>query len=311
VVVGGVAAPQSWPLGEIHDVTDAILHTLVYADLFDYPLSAAEIHRYLTGYAAPLATVEEVLARDGRLGVCWTSCSSLWFLAGRDQLVGLRRQREASSQILWRRARPYTRLIAAVPFVRMVGITGSLSMNNVNGPRDDIDLLIVTAPNRVWLARGLVILIVYLARRFGVDLCPNYVMAEHYLRLDEPSLFTAHELAQIVPLDGWATYCRLLESNGWMTAFLPNAAPRQASVCEKGVAARAAQRALEEVLGGRLGDALEQWERERKIPRLRRVAGEQGGTGTSYTPDLCKGHASNHAASVSQRYADRFSAWRI
>jgi hypothetical protein len=181
-------------------------------------------------------------------------------------------------------------------------------MNNVSGPQDDIDLLIVTAQNRVWLARGLVILIVHLARTFGVYFCPNYLIAEHRLELVEPSLFTAHELAQLVPLFGLDTYHRFLERNAWMTAFLPNASPKRASARELQVALRYGQRALEGLLGGRLGDALEYWERGRKIPRLRQVAGEQGGSGTIYTPDLCKGHADDHAASVHQQYAARLAA---
>lgn len=302
------AATASWSAAAIHDLADAILHTVVYADLFDYPLRIEEIHRYLTGNSAPLTTVEKHLEQSGRLDGHLASAPPFWFLAGREHLGGLRREREAFSRVLWQRAKRYGRLVAAIPFVRMVSITGSLAVNNVSGPKDDIDLLIVTARNRVWLARGLVILIVHLARKSGVVICPNYVIVEHRLEIGEASLFTAHELAQLVPLYGLDTYCRLLERNAWMTAFLPNASPKQAGVREIAVALRFGQRALEGLLGGRLGDALERWERERKIAHLRRVASEQGGSGTSYTPDLCKGHADDHAASVYQRYVARLAA---
>jgi hypothetical protein len=78
-----------------------------------------------------------------------------------------------------------------------------------------------------------------------------------------------------------------------------------------GTAVRLGQRVLEAALGGRLGDAVERWERERKISRLRQVADEQGGSGATYTPDLCKGHADDHAASVYQQYATRLSVLRI
>jgi hypothetical protein len=303
----GRATAETWPAGAIHSVADAILYTLVYADLFDYPLRSEEIHRYLTVYPAPLAMVEELLHQDSRLGERLGSVPPFWFLAGREHLVGLRREREAFSQSLWQQARRYGYLIAAIPFVRMVSITGSLAMNNVSSPQDDIDLLIVVAENRVWLARGLAILIVHLARRFGVEICPNYVIAEHRLELGEPSLFTAHEMAQLVPIHGLETYHRLLESNAWLTRFLPNASPRQISVLETGMTVRLGQRVLEAALDGRLGDAVERWERERKISRLRQVADELGGNGAIYTPDLCKGHADDHAVSIYQQYVTRLA----
>lgn len=304
----GIATADIWPVRAIHDVADAILHTLVYADLFDYPLRSEEIHRYLIGYPAPLAVVEKHLHQDGRLGEHLGSVSPFWFLAGREHVIALRREREAFSLVLWQQAKHFGGLIAAIPFVRMVSITGSLAMNNVSSSQDDIDLLIVTARNRVWLARGLAILIVRLARRLGVEICPNYVIAEHRLELGGPNLFTAHEMAQLVPLHGLDVYYRLLERNAWLTRFLPNASPRQANVRETGTAVRLGQRVLEAALDGRLGDAVERWERERKIPRLRQVADEQDGSGAIYTPDLCKGHADDHAASVYQRYLTRLAA---
>jgi hypothetical protein len=181
-------------------------------------------------------------------------------------------------------------------------------MNNASGPQDDIDLLIVATRDRVWLARGLAILIVHLARPFGVELCPNYVLAEHKLELGPPNLYTAHELAQLVPLYGASTYQRLLECNAWVLNFLPNASPRQGNARETGTVARLGQRTLEAALGGRLGEILERREQAHKIPRLRQIADERGGQGTLYTPDLCKGHADDHATSIYQRYLTRLAA---
>jgi hypothetical protein len=290
-----------------YDLGEAILRTLVYADLFDYPLRASEIHRYLTGNRASLDRVRDYLETNHRFGHLHSS-PPFWFLAGREHLVDLRRQREAFSQVLWRQARRYAKLIAMMPFVRLVSVTGSLAMNNASGPQDDIDLLIVSTRDRVWLARGLAISIVHLARQFGVELCPNYVLAEHKLELGEPNLYTAHELAQLVPLYGASTYRRLLERNAWLVGFLPNASPRQENVREAGRAARLGQRVLEAVLAGRPGEVLEQREQARKIPRLRQIADEQGGKGTRYTPDLCKGHAGDHAASIYRRFVARLAA---
>jgi hypothetical protein len=304
-----IAVVNDWPVGAIRDLADAILCTVVYADLFDYPLRTEEIHHYLTGYSAPLSAVEEHLQQNSRLSEHLGSAAPFWFLAGREHLVGVRRQREAFSLVLREQAKRYGRLIGAMPFVRLVSITGSLAMNNVSGPHDDIDLLIVAAENRVWLARGLTILIVHLARTFGAELCPNYVIAEHKLELGEPSLFAAHEMAQLIPVSGLDMYFRLLESNAWSVDYLPNISPRPSSACRLPAVGRIGQRVLEAALSGRLGDAMERRERERKIPRLRQIAREQGGRGAMYTPDLCKGHADDHSASVHRQFVARLASY--
>ena len=67
---------------------EAILHTVDYADLFDYPLTAQQIHRYLTGCLAPVELVEQRLAEDS------TTRSRLepvpiWVLDGRKHLSSL------------------------------------------------------------------------------------------------------------------------------------------------------------------------------------------------------------------------------
>ncbi|MEJ2735766.1 MAG: hypothetical protein P8189_19750 [Anaerolineae bacterium] len=304
----GNAQPR--PSITIHSVADAILHTLVYADLFDYPLTVLEIHRFLTGYAAPLATVEEHLGHHDLLCERLGSTAPFWFLAGREHLVAMRQEREVFSRTLWRQARRYARLMTAIPFVRMVSITGSLAMNNASHAQDDVDLLIVAAKGRVWLARGMVILVVRLAQQMGTELCPNYVLSEHRLHLDEPSLFTAHELAQLVPLHGLETYHRLLEDNAWLVEYLPNALPREVSMGGTRWPGRGWQWLLETVLAGRAGDAVERWERERKIPRLIQAAERRGGTEVTYTPDLCKGHVDDHASLVHELYMERLAKYR-
>ncbi|MGD8472880.1 MAG: hypothetical protein PVH95_03025 [Anaerolineae bacterium] len=305
----GAADTTVYPVLAVHSVVDAILQTLIYADLFDYPLKLQEIHRFLTGYAASLATIEEALSRHPVLCERTSSIGPFWFLAGRERLVGLREEREGFSQTLWCKARRYVWLMAAMPFLRMVSITGSLAMNNASSAQDDIDLLIVAAKGRVWLTRGLVILVVRLAERMSIELCPNYILSENYLHLDEPSLFIAHELAQLVPLYGLETYHRLLENNAWVIDYLPNALPLDASIDGIGGLRHGGQKLLEAALAGRVGDAVERWERERKIPRLLQTAEQRGGTEVIYTPNLCKGHVNDHASTVRDLYVERLAKY--
>src|SRR5512139_2012625 len=177
----------------------AILHTLLYSDLFDYPLTSAEAAHYLIGMPGTPAEVRACLAQS-----CWLAdrvieMNGYFALRGREALIARRLDRAAASERLWRRARRFVRVLRAVPFVRMIAITGSLAMKN-SAAHDDIDVLIVTAPDRVWLTRALAIALVYAGKLCGDTLCPNYVISERALALDRRTLFVAHEFAQMAPV---------------------------------------------------------------------------------------------------------------
>lgn len=301
-------APLPWPCSRANGLAVAILQAIVYADLFDYPLKAPEIHRFLPGWSATLAEVEGCLAHDRRLGVRLGAAAPFWFLAGRDHLVAVRRQRESSAAALWASARRYAHLIAALPFVKMVAVTGALAVNNPSSAQDDIDLLIVSQKGRVWLVRGQAVLLVRAVRQLGVTLCPNYVLADHVLDFGPPSLFTAHELAQLVPLYGWDLYRRILAINHWVAHYLPNAGAHGEGEPEMGALLRSSKRVLEAALSWRPGDGLEEWEQRRKIPRLTQEAAARGGADALFTPDICKGHMGDHGAKILQRFAEALAA---
>jgi hypothetical protein len=187
----------------------------------------------------------------------------------------------------------------------MVGLTGSLAMGNVDG-RGDIDLMVVSAPGRVWLGRAAVIAVVHVARLAGDTLCPNYVVAENALALDDGSIYGAHELAQMVPLYGRTVYQRLWAGNPQIARHLPNARPYTMPPDRLLPVGRLLKRGVEYLLGGTLGDRLEAWERHRKVTRLR---GQQLAPSAEivFSPDRCKGHFDRHRARVLAAYHRRLA----
>ena len=267
----------------------AVLLTLAYADVFDYPLAAPEVQRYLSFQAASLPEVNRAL--DELLAARAVVRAGEWFaLPGRRRLAATRRRRAAVAARLWRKALRYGRLLAALPFVRMVAVTGSLSMFNTDQGRD-IDFMLVSAPGRLWTARALALLVTRLARLEGVSLCPNYIVTTAALEFQERSLYVAHEVAQMVPLSGAPVYERIRALNTWTDDFLPNAssAPRPPVA---GALPAPAQRLLETALRRLPVQRFEAWEMERKVRRLSR---EQASSPEAYfSADVCKGHADRH-----------------
>ena len=283
----------------------AIWRTVAYVDLFDYPLTAVEIHRYLDGVSATASEVAKTLISSPALLDHLSHREGFFCLPEREEIVDVRHQRRRRAQQLWPEAVRYGRIIAQLPFVRMVAITGSLAMNNVADDAD-IDYFIVTENGRLWLARALVIGIVRLAARRGVILCPNYFVAESALTLPEHNIYTAREIVQMVPLFGVSVYKKLRQHNCWASRFMPNAeGPPLVQILEP-EPGRWAQRLTELPLRSLVGTWLEQWERRRKIDKLQ---AQQNGSGESlFTAVICKGHFQAHQQRTLSAYQRRLKS---
>jgi hypothetical protein len=280
----------------------AVVQTVAYADIFDYPLTADQIHRYLIGVQVGRGTIRGLLSNQLPKGI---SREGRYFtLAGREAAIQTRKRRLAEAVEFWRQAVHYGRRISQLPFVRMVGVTGALAMdNNADG---DIDYLIITEPGRLWLCRALIVALVKVAALHGTELCPNYFLSERALELEERNLFTAHEVTQMVPLSGVAIYQQLRDLNRWTDRFLPNAtgAPRRLAATEP--AARRTRRLLEGTLRSRVCGPLERWEMNRKVRKLGNRG--NGHAEAAFGPDWCKGHFGDHGQATLSRYAERLRA---
>ena len=289
----------------------AILRTLLYSDLFDYPLTYAEAAHYLIGLPATADEVRACLMRSGWLADRVIELDGYLALRGRETLIARRLDRAAASDRLWRRAQRFVRVLRLLPFVRMIAITGALAMKNSDA-HDDIDVLIVTAPDRVWLTRALSIALVYAGKLCGDTLCPNYVISERALTLDRHTLFVAHEFAQMVPVYGLAVYDRMRTVNPWIQRMLPNAAQPFWNQSDEllGPIGRGLKRVLERLLSGRFGTMLENWEMRRKIrkfqPRLSQPDGD-----ALLDRDHVKGHFEDYGGPVMRLYAERAAQLEI
>lgn len=290
-----------------HD--EAILRTLLYADVFDYPLRPVEVHHYLIGVSATPEEIQSALEASPWLAPRLTRVNGYVAVHGRSEIGSLRDERQRSSSALWPIARRWARLIGSLPFVRMVAVTGALAMDNAP-PNDDIDFLIVTTPARVWLARALVIALVRLARLFGVGLCPNYVLSQSALAQGQRNLFIAHDLAQMVPLVGHAVYTEMRAANPWAADYLPHAQRPlrvEAELAPRGWL-RALQRSGEALLSGRLGDSLETWERRRKLRKFSNAA-HTPGAAAQLDAEHVKGHFDDHGARILKKFEERLARY--
>lgn len=285
----------------------AILRTVLYADVFNFPMKVEEIHHFLIGdEPASLSQVQQTIHRSISLKQHLEYVGQYVVYSGRSELIDVRKVREEASQKLWPQAVKWGKRLAQLPFVRMVALTGALAVRNAADHDDDLDYILVTAANRVWIARAFAILMVRIGRLYGVTLCPNFVLAESALAQNRRDIFTAHEVAQMVPVFGQDVYRRFREENEWVYNQLPNAidpffdTPETKSNRMNVII----KRWLERILGGSAGDWLENWEYRRK---LRRFAPDMQKPHSSAKLDTTqvKGHFDDHGHPVLQKYYAR------
>lgn len=209
----------------------AILKTLIYADIFDYPLKINEIHKWLIKKKALPRQVEKVLGKLYQVSRIKYK-GEYYFLKRRNGLVAKRKRKEKQSAIYFRKAKILCQILKIIPWVKLVGISGGLVMENA-GKKDDIDLFIVTSKNRLWISRLLILGLLSLTgqrrkredqgRKIAGKLCVNILLEEDELEQQNKDIYTAHEVLQMKVLwqrDG--VYSKYLEDNQWAFKFLPN-----------------------------------------------------------------------------------------
>jgi hypothetical protein len=143
-----------------------------------------------------------------------------FFPKGCGHLVAERRRREARSRSFLAAHRLLLALICAMPYVRLVALSGSIAHLNLDGA-GDLDLFIVTRGRRVWSVAVAVVVLAKLMRRRRI-VCANFTIADSRLALEQQDLFTASQVIHLKPLIGRDVYDQLLDANPFVFRFYPN-----------------------------------------------------------------------------------------
>ena len=197
-----------------------MLRSVTYAALFEYPLTLAQLQKSLIGVRADAATVASWWANSAFLQVAIDHQDGCYFPAGRHDLLRTRARREALSRDLLERDRRILSVVAAMPFVRMVALSGSLA--HLNAERSaDLDLFVITAPHRVW---SVTLSLLVIARVFGWRrrLCLNYVISEDALQVQPADLYSANQIIHLRPILGDEVFARFVDANPFVREIYPN-----------------------------------------------------------------------------------------
>lgn len=210
-----------------------IINSLCYRAVFNYPLSFYQLSHYLIG--CDNWDEEELsfnnlkhslknLVNENKINYVYGK----YLLSSRSYVnwnegVGF-------SEDLIKKAEKTTDILKRIPWIKFIGITGAVSAFGAQED-DDIDFLIVTQKNRLWLVRGFVFVILKILGQLRTDdrperkICPNIFLSEEYLSWEKQgrNLFVANEICMLYPLyDKDEMYFRFIKENEWVFNYFIN-----------------------------------------------------------------------------------------
>ncbi|MFN8434409.1 MAG: hypothetical protein U0V18_10325 [Anaerolineales bacterium] len=277
----------------------AILETLAYSDVFDYPLNLDELHRYLT-----FPATKEELRNSLKSTSSVSSNGDFYFLPKRDVIVNIRREREKLSIPAFRRALLYGHILGIFPFVRMVSMTGSLAVLNLSKDAD-MDYMLVTQPGRLWLVRAFAVTFGRIMRLWGDRICVNLLVTESALEWKPQDLYSAREMCQMIPITGMNIYQCLRAVNPWIETYLPNAKSVPVNTPKTQLGKSLLQKLFEILWVGKMGDVLETWAMDFQVKKIMNTYGTA--QEAKFTTDLCQGNFDNHHFGTDQSFRERLA----
>lgn len=236
----------------------ALLTTILYSDIFQFPLTKDELWRYLISpkqisfaafehalhrLSSPQKRIKnhELPARNashsdagGRsMERVLSILHGYYCLKGKESSITKRIRNLSEVKKKMKLAHRAAYLLSFIPTVRFIGISGGLATGCATAD-DDIDFLIITEKNTLFVTRLLVASLLEWkrlrrrrrAKHAANTICVNLFLDEMHLHFtkDKHDVYIAREIVQVKPLfERKKTYQHFLEQNDWITQFLPNA----------------------------------------------------------------------------------------
>ncbi|MDP2625005.1 MAG: hypothetical protein Q8P27_02350 [Candidatus Peregrinibacteria bacterium] len=281
----------------------AVLSTLAFFDLFEYPLTKEETIQYLFKIQPDLHHVELTLNESNLI----RHRGNYFQLAHDHDYIRIRHEREIISREYWKKIDKYRKLLAMTPYIQFVGVCNTLAYNNAN-ENSDIDLFIVVKPGRLFLSR---IILTFWMQIFGVRrhgnkiagrFCLSFFTTSDNLNLESLrkgplDIYLAYWVKTLKPIYGDPKiYHGLLEINEpWLKSMF--AAPTQPQTDQLKPGSKKAERFkkwCEKMLDKRWGRKLEvklgQWQLKRAREKRSALGIDEQDTAIIIRRDILKFH---------------------
>jgi hypothetical protein len=195
---------------------NSILATLAYYDIFEYPLGADEVFRFLINPVRLGGSPEEPVIKSNHVTAELDKLANVgiigkkngfYFLKGKEKLCKVRTRRQQIAERKWKKFLRMVKFLSLAPYLRGVFASGSMALNNTDD-KSDFDVLIITRSGRLYTCRFFLWLITSILgvrrkkdERIAPDkLCFNHYITEDGLHIPHESIFNAQTYINLKPM---------------------------------------------------------------------------------------------------------------
>lgn len=205
------------------------LKTILYFSIFRYPLTLDEIHSYTNNQFSQETSNELSTLISEKI---ITKIDDFYIYANDLESVTKRLKGNLQANKALIKAQERACFIAKFPYVKAVGVSGSLSKGYYDN-QSDIDFFVITKNNKLWICRTLLMLYKKLfllnSRKY---FCVNYFISENQLEIEEKNRFTATELKTLIPMQGKSLFEAFYKKNSWVLDYFSKFIPETNNVLD-------------------------------------------------------------------------------
>lgn len=307
----------------LDNLQKAIVMTVAYFDIFDYPLTAVEIHKWLYQQLANLSDILEILA-SGKLDNIISQKNGFYFLKSRENIIQTRLDRYSIAEPKFKIVLKTVWWLRWLAFVKMIAVCNNLGFSNALA-ESDIDFFIITKKSRLWWTRLVITLFTDLlgVRRHGGKItnriCLSFYITDNHLNLVDITLkpndiYLTYWLATLAPIyNRSGTYQKFLEANGWLKSYLPNfysTILNNRQSIKDNTWIKFSKSFDELVLGRFLGDWLEKLAKVIQLKKMRKNVGsvtDQPNTNVVISDSMLKFHETDQRQEFQQLWQAKIS----
>ncbi|MCL4208344.1 hypothetical protein KJZ63_01775 [Patescibacteria group bacterium] len=213
------------------DLKGSVLLSIAYSGIFSFPLTFWEVYKRLL-FFSDVSAQELAKALKTLVQLKQIEFYQDHFFIGKKDLVEERRRKLKISEQKIKEGERLVSLVRYLPWVKAMVVSGSIAVNNAKS-KDDLDWLVITSDNSLWLVRPLLLI---LASFYGKrrdrngdhrdnSWCFNMFLTESSLAMpvNKKSIYTAYEVCQARFLLAKGSVEKdFLVGNSWVEGFVPN-----------------------------------------------------------------------------------------